>query len=235
MLDLPSRILRRLYSSLTGPSPLAEDGERVDIDLSSKPHYALMDMYQKSHYKRYLFAKKYVRPGMICGDFACGSGYGSVMLAETAAKVTGIDIKQNVIETVANRYAALRNVEFVCHDLRTIEFDVEYDLITSFETIEHVEANEVIGLFRNFSRALKHEGTLIFSTPYRQKKSREAVELGFHLTFDIDEATIRSWLAQAGLAPEGFFYQNYKSHDVVASLPDKDFIVCIAKKVNAPA
>ncbi len=235
MLGLLGRILRRLQAIFIGPSALAENGERVDIDLSSKPHYALMDMYQKSHYKRYLFARQYVRAGMVCGDFACGSGYGSALLAETADKVTGIDIKQNVIDAVADRYAKLHNVEFLCDDLRSIEFDGVYHLISSFETIEHVQEDDVIRLFRNFSRALKPDGILIFSTPYLQKRSREAVELGFHLTFDIDEAKIRSWLARAGLSPESFFYQNYKSHDVVKSLPDKDFVVCVARKADAAA
>lgn len=235
MLDLLLRIHRRIAAAVFGHSALAENGERVDINLKSKPRYALMDMYQKSHYKRYAFAKQYVRPGMTCGDFACGSGYGGALLAETAARVVAIDIKQHVIDTVAARYAGLHNVEFVCRDLRTIAYDREFDLIASFETIEHVAEQDVIALFRNFSSALKNGGILIFSTPYLQKRTPEAVAMGFHLTFDIDEARIISWLEAAGLSPEKFFYQNYRSHDVAASLADKDFVVCVARKTEAAA
>ena len=52
MLNLLLRIYRRIAAIVSGPSALAESGERVDINLKSRPHYALMDMYQKSHYKR---------------------------------------------------------------------------------------------------------------------------------------------------------------------------------------
>jgi len=232
MLNLLYRIYRRLVPISTIPSPLSENGERVDIDLCSKPLYTLMDMYQKSHYKRYVFAKRYVRPGMVCGDFACGSGYGSALLAEVADRVTGIDIKQSVVDVVAKRYAARTNIQFICHDLRAITFDSDYDIIVSFETVEHVAEQDVIVLFRNYAKALKSGGTLIFSTPYLQKRTREAIEMGFHLTFEIDETKISDWLVQAGLSPESFFYQNYKAHDVVTSLADKDFIICIAKKTT---
>jgi len=233
------RLLRSLYERLVlrlnSRSALYENGERIDIDLNARPRYALMDMYQKSHYQRYLFAKRYVRPGMVCGDFACGSGYGSALLAQTAARVTAVDIKPHVIDAVASRYANLHNVEFICHDLRSIVFDKIYDLIVSFETVEHVEEPDVAGLFRNFARALKNGGILIFSTPYLQPRTRAAVEMGFHHVFDIDEAKIRTWLAQAGLFPERFFYQNYESHEVVESLPDKAIVVCVAKRTEDTA
>jgi 2-polyprenyl-3-methyl-5-hydroxy-6-metoxy-1,4-benzoquinol methylase len=235
MLNLLLRIYRRIAAIVSRRPALTENGERVDINLNSKPRYALMDMYQKSHYKRYVFAKQFVRPGMACGDFACGSGYGSALLAETAGRVTGVDIKQRVIDSVARRYAGLHNVEFVCRDLRTIAYDKEFDLIVSFETIEHIAEQDVIGVFRNFSNALKSGGILIFSTPYLQKRTPEAVAMGFHQIFDIDEAKIVSWLKATGFFAEKVFYQNYRSHDVVASLADKDFVICVARTTEAAA
>jgi 2-polyprenyl-3-methyl-5-hydroxy-6-metoxy-1,4-benzoquinol methylase len=231
--NLIYRIYRRLIQSIVRPSSLSESGERVDIDLCSKLHYALMDIYQKSHYKRYIFAKQYVFPGMICGDFACGSGYGSVLLAEEAGRVTGVDINPYVVDTVIKRYATRKNIEFVCSDLRVITFDNIFDLIVSFETVEHIEECNVVGLFKNISKALKNDGVLIFSTPYLQTRTLEGLEMGFHLIFDIDETKIKSWLAQAGLSLEGFFYQSYKVHEVVPSLTDKDFIICISRKIGA--
>lgn len=235
MRSLLSKIYRRLTTRPVVPSPLSDNGERVDIDLRASPRYAQMDMYQKSHYKRYLFANQYVREGMVCGDFACGTGYGTALLAGQAGKAIGIDIQQHVIDEIAGRYSDLPNVEFMCQDLRSIEFDAVFDLIVSFETIEHVEEEDVHRLLMNFTRALKDDGMMIFSTPYCQKRTREAVEMGFHLTFDIDEAKIASWLAQAGLVADGRFYQNYKSHEVVSSLDEKDFIVCIARKAENAA
>lgn len=224
------RFFRRLAAAVSRKSALTENGERVDIDLTRPPRYALMDIYQKSHYKRYLFAKQYVRPGMACGDFACGSGYGSVLLAEVASKVTAIDIKQNIIDAVSARYAAIANVEFVCRNLRMLAYDHAFDLIVSFETIEHLAEQDILATLGRFCRALKRGGMLIFSTPYLQKKTDEAVAMGFHLTFDIDEAKIASWLERTGFVAQEWFYQNYKTHEVLGLLEPKDFVICIAKK-----
>lgn len=227
--------LRKIYrffipNKSINDSPLCENGERVDIDLCSKPDYESMDMYQKNHYQRYIFARDFVSAEMVCGDFACGSGYGSALIAEKAAKVTGIDIKQHVVDTISQRYAALSNLQFLCQDLLKIDYKNVFDLIVSFETVEHVEEHQIIELFTNFARALKNGGILIFSTPYLQKKTREAIELGFHLTFDIDEKKIASWLEQTGFTPESFHYQNYKAHEVVSSLDNKEIVICVARK-----
>ncbi len=228
-------ILRKLYRTFfpntsIHNSPLSENGERVDIDLCSDLSYEKMDMYQKNHFQRYIFAKKFVEPGMNCGDFACGSGYGSALLAENAAMVTGIDIKKHVVEKISDRYGSISNLKFVCQDLLKIDYDGIFDLIASFETVEHVKENEIITLFKNFSKALKENGILIFSTPYLQKKSKEAIELGFHQTFDIDEQKIASWLSQTNFNLESYFYQNYKTHEITSAADPKVIVICIARK-----
>lgn len=231
-------ILRKLYRSIfpntsIHNSPLSENGERVDIDLCSNLSYEKMDMYQKNHFQRYIFAKTLVEKKMNCGDFACGSGYGSALLAEAAFQVTGIDIKKHVVETISDRYRSIPNLKFMCQDLLKIDFAEVFDLIASFETVEHVKEDEVIVLFRNFSKALKDDGILIFSTPYLQKKSKDAIELGFHQTFDIDEKKISSWLSQTNFNLDSCFYQNYQTHEVTASAGQKEIIVCIARKKAA--
>ena len=228
-------MLKRILAALRRPkqkpsSTLSANGERVDINLTTSPNTEAMDMYEVSHYKRYLFAKQYVVDGMVCGDFACGSGYGSVLLGDIAQQVIGIDISQNVIDEVTSRYLHLTNIKFFCKDLRNINFIEEFDLITSFETIEHVAPNDAVQMLKNFSRGLKQDGTLIFSTPYLQKRSNVAIKLGFHLTFNIDEAMVASWLDEAGLFCEKYYYQNYITHEVTQELVAKDFIICIAKK-----
>lgn len=228
-------ILRKLYrtffpNTAIHNSPLSENGERVDIDLCSDVSYEKMDMYQKNHFQRYIFAKKFVKPRMNCGDFACGSGYGSALLAETASTVTGIDIKKHVVEKISDRYSSISNLKFVCQDLLKIDYDGVFDLIASFETVEHVKEHEVITLFKNFSKALKENGILIFSTPYLQKKSKEAIELGFHQTFDIDEQKIASWLSQTNFNLESYFYQNYKTHEITPTADPKVIVICIARK-----
>jgi FkbM family methyltransferase len=204
-------------------------GERVDIFYGANLVFDLLDMYQKSHYRRYEFAKSVISPGKIIGDFACGTGYGSIMLSENAQLVIGADIDKDVIEQIRRRYAGVKNTEFVCSNLLNLTYQSFFDCIVAFETIEHLREADIHRLFAIFARALKPGGMLIFSTPYKQPKSPEAVNMGFHQTFDIDEEKIGRWLSENGLVSEYFKYQNYQTHNVEDHLPQKDFIICLAR------
>jgi hypothetical protein len=51
---------------------IGDNGERVVIEYYNM-NYDKFSIFQKSHYKRYEFAQKQLKPYMIVGDFACGS------------------------------------------------------------------------------------------------------------------------------------------------------------------
>lgn len=232
MLSELKRVKSAIYQFLfVKKRPLESNGERIEIDISKNViNYNKLDFYQKSHYKRYEFALTMLTPAGLTGDFACGSGYGSVMLSKKSTKVIGMDINQYVIDQITKRYEKIENVEFVQGDLLNLSYNSLFDSIVSFETIEHLKEENIPDLFKAFSRALKPGGTLIFSTPYMQEKSPEAINMGFHLTFDIDENTIKNWLTPNGLHVEIVKYQNYEQHNVEDNLLKKEFIICVAKK-----
>ncbi len=211
-------------------NPLGGNGERVDFIYSNDLLLDKLDIYQINHYRRYEFAEKKIDNDDVCGDFACGTGYGSVMLSKRAAKVTGADIDNVVIDAVKSRYILNNKVEFFCLNLLDLAFVNEFDKIVSFETIEHFDEAEIKILFKKFANALKKGGMMIFSTPYMQVDDEGARSLGFHKTFYIDENKITGWLSTAGLKPVSFYYQNYKTHKVESTLNEKDFIICIAVK-----
>ena len=98
-------------------------------------------------------------------DFGCGTGYGSALLSDVAASVTGVDI-----DRLANQWA--RNT----HRSDNLKFDLRddfaeglaggtFDVITCFEMIEHVAEPEQIRAIKSFARLLKPEGVLLISTP----------------------------------------------------------------------
>jgi 2-polyprenyl-3-methyl-5-hydroxy-6-metoxy-1,4-benzoquinol methylase len=211
------------------PSPLEGRGERVDIDLS-RPLPKHLNMYQLSHLRRYEFAERQIDTAWVVGDFACGTGYGSVVLARRAAHVVGGDVNGDVIDAVRERYAGNPNVAFDLVDLREFDAREYFDAIVSFETIEHFSEPDIGHILHGFARALKPGGLLVLSTPYMQENSPAAQALGFHHTFLIDEAKIDSWLMKADLEVVSFQYQNYSSHTVVPTLEIKDFIVCVGAK-----
>jgi 2-polyprenyl-3-methyl-5-hydroxy-6-metoxy-1,4-benzoquinol methylase len=209
---------------------LEDGGERMDINFY-KMNYNKFDMYQKSHYKRYVYAQQLIKKGDIVGDFACGSGYGTMMLAEKASLVIGADINEDVVNEVKKRYKKSQNTEFIHSNVLDLEFQNKFNKIISFETVEHLKEEDISELFKIYHKALKNDGELIFSTPYNQEKCEQAIKMGFHLTFYITEKTIIEWMKSSGFEIIEFKFQNYQHHDLVDELNHKDFIICRAKKV----
>ncbi len=213
-------------------NPLGGNGERVDIQLMDDTHldFDTLDMYQKNHYRRYEFVKDIIPDGDICGDFACGTGYGSVLISDKAMKVIGADIDAKVIHTIQERYKDKTNVTFLNENLLSLPYSDSFDTIISFETLEHFSEDDIKKLLSIFHLCLKKNGQLIFSTPYMQEKSETAMKLGFHLTFYINEEKINNWLNEAGFKIEVVKYQNYETHAIQNQLEKKDFIICVARK-----
>lgn len=114
------------------------------------------------HLHRYAFAQSLVR-GLSVLDAACGEGYGSAILAETAAAVTGVDISAESVEHARNRYAA-PNLRYEAADCTELPFeDGTFDCVVSYETLEHLEAQDC--LLNEFRRVMKPHGFLLISSP----------------------------------------------------------------------
>ena len=116
------------------------------------------------HYQRYQFAKQFVK-GKTVLDAACGEGYGSSLLAEEAAKVTGLDIDRNAVEK-AGKKKKKEKLSYQSGSVEKLPFeDGNFDAVVSFETIEHVGEEVQKSFLREISRVLKPDGILIMSTP----------------------------------------------------------------------
>lgn len=114
------------------------------------------------HFHRYALVADWIA-GLKVLDAACGEGYGSQLLAEKAAEVTGIDVSPEAIAHAQSRYSA-QNLKFIAADCCSTPFaDSSFDCIVSFETLEHLQDQQ--GLLTEFRRILKPAGFLIISTP----------------------------------------------------------------------
>lgn len=71
-------------------------------------------------------------------DIACGSGYGSKILKQAGAKsVVGVDLSSDAIRYAQQRYPD-EGIEFICADAASFDWPEQFDVIVSFETIEHL-------------------------------------------------------------------------------------------------
>lgn len=118
------------------------------------------------HLHRYALACEFA-PGSVVLDIASGEGYGSGLLAKKAEKVIGVDISREAVEHACLKYKGQNNLEFrrgACTDIPCE--DNMFDLVVSFETIEHVTEHEK--MLAEVSRVLKASGTLLISTPNKE-------------------------------------------------------------------
>ncbi len=114
------------------------------------------------HLHRYLLAKQAV-VGKTVLDIASGEGYGSAMLAESARRVTGVDISQEAVSHAQTKYRA-ENLEFRLGSCSVIPLgDASVDVVVSFETIEHHDEHEA--MMREIKRVLRPDGVMIISSP----------------------------------------------------------------------
>src|SRR5262252_5618642 len=113
-----------------GEPPMEFTGERFVPECTREIWY--------EHWHRYQFASA-VASGRRVLDAACGEGYGSALLARTAQSVVGLDIDAAAVQHARARYGKQSNLRFEQGDAIALPaFASPFDLIVSFETLEHV-------------------------------------------------------------------------------------------------
>lgn len=122
------------------------------------------------HWHRYAFARA-LAGGRRVLDAACGEGYGSALLAPAARSVLGLDLSQQAVSHAQARYGARENLSFRQGDCTRLDAlpDAAFDLIVSFETLEHVQDQE--RMLDGFARLLSPGGVLLVSTPDKRNYS----------------------------------------------------------------
>ena len=141
------------------------------------------------HWHRYLIAQQYVK-GLRVLDVASGEGYGSHLLSLHAANVVGVDVSSDAVAHAAVRYPAanLRYIAAGC--VQIPEPDASFDVIVSFETIEHIMQHEAF--LREVDRLLVPGGLFIISSPNRPEYSdRTGYKNEFHVK-ELDRAELKA-------------------------------------------
>jgi 2-polyprenyl-3-methyl-5-hydroxy-6-metoxy-1,4-benzoquinol methylase len=152
-------------------------GERI-IPKQLKPTNGML----LEHIARYYFATPYIQGRVL--DIACGTGYGCHMVAkERKREVTEIIGVDNDLETLsyANREYNHQKVTYMqgnAVDPQLPEQLGMFDTILSFETIEHVEDDQMF--MDNLYKMLKPGGILVLSSPFGRGRGMPTSE-PFHI------------------------------------------------------
>ncbi|NDD62369.1 MAG: glycosyltransferase [Acidobacteria bacterium] len=133
------------------------------------------------HYHRYAMVLEMVR-GKVVLDVACGEGYGSYLMADTADSVIGVDVSDEVIRHATSVYGR-PNLVFSEGSVTSLPFPSDsFDVVVSFETVEHVAEQEQ--MLAEIRRVLRPNGLLVISSPNRPIYSEES---GEHNKFHVRE------------------------------------------------
>jgi len=135
-------------------------GERV------VPNRTCHALTMAEHLIRYSLATKYAKVSAIL-DVACGTGYGLRIMGMLGAEKYGFDINEEALkiaQEINNGLCFTKKIDFEKENLlEAIEGGIRYDLITSFETIEHLADPNLF--LQGIKDCLADGGKFIYSIP----------------------------------------------------------------------
>jgi 2-polyprenyl-3-methyl-5-hydroxy-6-metoxy-1,4-benzoquinol methylase len=138
-----------------GVPPLELTGERTLPDVPAENYW----------FRRHLVVYEWIAAQVAGGrviDMACGEGYGSDLLARSAASVVGLDANPEAFEHARARYVR-DNLRFERGMVENHGDPASFDAVVFLQTIEHViNPQAVLGHMRSL---LAPGGALYVSTP----------------------------------------------------------------------
>lgn len=165
--------MKRKRLTYPGSSPGPDDQyERFAMQLGGS--------LELEHMHRYLQATRWCADRQAVLDIACGEGYGAFLLAQVAESVVGVDISPRAIRHAAEKYPR-ENLTFRQGGATAIPLeDDSVDAVVSFETIEHLDAEQQEPFLREIRRVLRPGGIAIISSPNREAQAHFSDENPFH-------------------------------------------------------
>ena len=192
------------------------------------------------HLARYIFACQFVKNKKVL-DAACGTGYGSALMANKGAEhITGLDKSQKAIAYSAKHYSR-PNLRFVKGNALNMPFNNnQFDLVISYETIEHLENQNQF--LKEIKRVLNPDGFCIISTPnlktHPEQNPYHTKELNKQEFKDLLKKYWKNLkiINQANAFNNIIFSENNKSARVLLAKKKKpaDYFIAIASNHSLP-
>lgn len=111
----------------------------------------------------YRKAATYIEAGDRVLDCACGTGFGSALLAARASQVIGVDLEKHLIERCILNNKNCNNIEFIAGNIFEIELNEKFDKIVTLHTMEHIDSDT--DFLNRLKELLKINGCLILEVP----------------------------------------------------------------------
>lgn len=125
---------------------------------ASLPEYCLHLMHQRAYEEAVALSK-----GKTVLDLGCNNGYGTSEIVRVSSHAVGLDISATAIADARQRFGDA-GIDFRVFDGKRIPFDDHsFDVIVSFQVIEHV--TDPRPYLHEITRVLRPDGVAVFTTP----------------------------------------------------------------------
>jgi len=143
-------------------------GEIGSIEDVSKYQNDISAFYlHMNHLKAYDFTKSFYKGKRVL-EIGCNMGYGANILAKSAKEVVAIDFDAKVIAFARKNYTA-PNIKFEEVNAKKLPYnDKSFDVVISFQVVEHINPNEVSDYLSEINRVLNEDGIALLTTPNRK-------------------------------------------------------------------
>lgn len=138
-------------------------------------------------------------------DGACGTGYGTAIIAKSARSVIGLDYNEDAINEAKKNYPELR---FLLFNLLQDSFEDLFDAFISVETIEHFSDRDIPLYLRNIRRRIVPRGTFIVTTPYCVRSGPSPVTKQHLYEFNLTD--LEMTLNDAGFAVQAIYPERHE-------------------------
>ncbi len=137
-------------------------------------------------------------------DVGCGVGMKTAQLARyfPNAAVTGYDFSEPGIAAATKHFGSVPNLEFLAQDVTKVSHDTEFDLVTAFDVLEHIDdwqalADSLLEVNRRY---------VIISVPVGRMRPYE-VHIGHFRNFEHGE--IEEFMRRRGYRTVKTFYAGF--------------------------
>ena len=124
---------------------------------------------QFAHYLRWTHVLKIAKIGQSILDFGCGSGEMFELFYRNKFRPShyvGLDIRQSAIRENVSKFIINENADFMVQDLcKEFDLNEKFDIVTSFEVIEHIGHENIDTFLQNIVRHCRKDTTILISTP----------------------------------------------------------------------
>ena len=127
---------------------------------------------------QYFFNKRYIEPinlirkslnkRMNVLDIGCGDGKLTSLIAPYVKSVKGVDNQKIAVEFAKLMSKNIKNITFGVDSGISLHNNQKFDVVTSFDVIEHIQKKHVNSFLKNCNKSLRKKGILILSTPNKR-------------------------------------------------------------------